>query len=65
MMQKDKWYIMNYINKNCPICGNEFIVLNTAAEKAVYCTLKCLSDSQDKINEHIFSFLENQCNPIS
>jgi hypothetical protein len=37
--------------KNCPICRNEFIVLNIVEEKAIYCTLKCLSESQDKMKK--------------
>jgi hypothetical protein len=41
---------MDYITKICPICRKEFIILNAVEEKAVYCTLKCLSESQDKMN---------------
>jgi hypothetical protein len=40
---------MNYIKKICPICKNEFLVLTNAEEKAVYCTLKCLSESQGRL----------------
>ncbi|WP_197078830.1 MULTISPECIES: hypothetical protein [Methanosarcina] len=40
-------YIRNvYIKKICPVCGNEFIVLETMEKKAVYCTLHCLSISE-------------------
>ena len=56
---------MDYIKKICPICGNEFIILNTVEEKAVYCTLKCLSESQDKTNKNRLSFLQTQYNMYS
>jgi hypothetical protein len=57
---------MDYIKKICPICRNEFIVLNSVKEKAIYCTLKCLSESQDTmngidtINNKRFSFVQSQ-----
>lgn len=51
---------MDYIRKICPICRNEFIVLNTVEEKAVYCTLKCLLESQDRMNTSRLSFLQAQ-----
>jgi len=42
-------YIRNvYIKKICPVCGNEFIVLKHIEEKAVYCTLHCLSISENE-----------------
>ena len=56
---------MDYIKKISPICGNEFIILNTVEEKAVYCTLKCLSESQDKTNKNRLSFLQTQYNMYS
>lgn len=40
---------MEYIKKTCPICGSEFVVLKEVEEKAVYCTLECLSVSQGRI----------------
>jgi len=39
---------MNYIEKNCPSCGREFVVLKRVEKKAVFCTLKCLSKAQTK-----------------
>jgi hypothetical protein len=42
---------MNYIKKTCPICSEEFFVLQDAEVKAVYCTLKCLLESVDGTNE--------------
>jgi hypothetical protein len=39
---------MEYVTKKCPICGSEFIVLKKVEEKAIYCTLKCLSAAQGK-----------------
>jgi hypothetical protein len=50
---------MEYISKTCPICGNEFVVLKKVEEKAIYCTLECLSASQEKINnrEKVSSFM--------
>jgi hypothetical protein len=51
---------MDYIRKICPICKNEFIVLNTAQEKAVYCTIKCLSESKDNMHKNTLSLLETQ-----
>jgi hypothetical protein len=53
-------YRMGHIRKICPICGKEFIVMENVKEKAVYCTLKCLSESHDQINENIHSFLHYQ-----
>ena len=41
---------MEYIRKICPVCGNEFVVLKSADNKAVYCTLECLSEAQGRIN---------------
>jgi NAD-dependent DNA ligase len=40
---------MEYIIKACPICGSEFIVLKKVEEKAIYCTLECLSAAQGKV----------------
>ncbi|HOW13951.1 hypothetical protein [Methanosarcina sp.] len=40
---------MEYVTKTCPICGNEFVVLKKVEEKAIYCTLKCLSAAQGKV----------------
>jgi hypothetical protein len=58
---------MDYIKKICPICKNEFIVLNSVKEKAIYCTLKCLSESENTMNSNLdtitnngFSFLQSQ-----
>ena len=41
---------MEYVTKTCPICGNEFTVLKKVEEKAIYCTLECLSAAQGKMN---------------
>jgi hypothetical protein len=38
---------MSYIRKTCPVCGEEFFVLKKAEEKAIYCTLACLTKAQD------------------
>ena len=46
---------MDYIRKSCPICGNEFFVLNTVKVNEVYCTLKCLLESQENMNENRYS----------
>lgn len=51
---------MDYIRKLCPSCGNEFMVMKNVEEKAVYCTLKCLSKSQNQIDENRLSFLRCQ-----
>ncbi|WP_197074019.1 MULTISPECIES: hypothetical protein [unclassified Methanosarcina] len=49
---------MEYVRKTCPICGNEFVVLKKVEEKAIYCTLECLSASQGKMKrEKISSFV--------
>ena len=45
---------MNYIRKICPTCREEFFVLDNAQEKAVYCNLKCLLESIDRMNEMDF-----------
>jgi hypothetical protein len=39
---------MSYVKKTCPICGKEFFVLKKAEEKAIYCTLACLTKAQNK-----------------
>ncbi|HWQ48506.1 MAG TPA: hypothetical protein VN414_06085 [Methanosarcina sp.] len=44
---------MKYIRKVCPVCGSEFIVLKNREEKAVYCTLHCLSISENKLIKSI------------
>lgn len=51
---------MYYVSKICPICGNKFIVMKSAEEKAIYCTLKCFSKSQNQIDENMHSFLRCQ-----
>jgi hypothetical protein len=42
---------MDYTRKICPICREEFFVLSEAKEKAVYCNLKCLLESADRMNK--------------
>ncbi|WP_410510263.1 hypothetical protein RSJ42_09135 [Methanosarcina hadiensis] len=42
---------MRYVRKICPVCGNEFTVLEKMEEKAVYCTLRCFLESQNKMSE--------------
>ncbi|MPM38497.1 hypothetical protein SDC9_85126 [bioreactor metagenome] len=42
---------MRYVSKICPVCGNEFVVLEKMEEKAIYCTLKCFLESQEKMSE--------------
>jgi len=42
---------MDYVRKICPICGEEFVVLNYVEEKAVYCTLHCLLESVNRVGE--------------
>lgn len=42
---------MKYVRKICPICGNEFVVLEEMEEKAIYCTLKCFLESQERMSE--------------
>ncbi|WP_164481298.1 hypothetical protein [Methanosarcina mazei] len=49
---------MGYVRKTCPICGREFIVLKKVEEKAIYCTLKCLSTSRGEMRrEKVSSFV--------
>ncbi|WP_198143814.1 hypothetical protein [Methanosarcina lacustris] len=49
---------MEYVRKICPICGSEFVVLKKVEEKAIYCTLECLSASQGKMKrEKIYSIM--------
>lgn len=48
---------MKYISKTCPICGNEFVVLKSVEDKAVYCTLKCLFGVQNQMNDSEISSL--------
>jgi hypothetical protein len=47
---------MNYLTKICPICESQFVILKNVEEKAVYCTLKCLSESQSKLKGREISF---------
>lgn len=44
--------LLSYIKKICPACGNEFVVLKNAEDKAVYCTLACLLGAQDRVKEN-------------
>jgi len=46
---------MEYIRKTCPICGREFTVLKRVEEKAIYCTLECLSAAQGRVKREIVS----------
>jgi hypothetical protein len=39
---------MTHVKKTCPFCGGEFLVLKSAEDKAVYCTLACLTKAQEK-----------------
>ncbi|MDD4248585.1 MAG: hypothetical protein PHT13_05630 [Methanosarcina sp.] len=49
---------MEYVRKTCPVCGNEFIVLKKVEEKAIYCTLECLSTAQRRMKkENVSSFM--------
>jgi hypothetical protein len=48
---------MNYIRKNCPNCGNEFVVLENVERKDVYCTVKCLLEFQTKLKGNEISSL--------
>jgi hypothetical protein len=51
---------MEYVTKICPICGNKFVVLKTAGEKAIYCNLECLEKAQISLwhQEGCFSAME-------
>ena len=40
---------MECVRKTCPICGSEFVVLKKVEEKAIYCTIKCLSSAQERV----------------
>ncbi|ADI75130.1 hypothetical protein Metev_2318 (plasmid) [Methanohalobium evestigatum Z-7303] len=42
---------MEYIMKSCPICGGKFVVMEDAANEAVYCTLECLSKAEKSMNK--------------
>ncbi|MHC1757629.1 MAG: hypothetical protein AB9861_19775 [Methanosarcina sp.] len=49
---------MEYVRKTCPICGSEFVVLKKVEEKAIYCTLECLSAAQRRVKrEEASSFM--------
>lgn len=47
---------MVYINKKCPICGKEFVVLENVERKAIYCTLACLIKAQEKFESKGIAF---------
>ncbi|WP_292381552.1 hypothetical protein [Methanosarcina sp. UBA289] len=49
---------MSYVKKKCPVCGKEFFVLKKAEEKAIYCTLACLTKAQDKLESRGVGLLE-------
>jgi hypothetical protein len=53
---KKSVFTMSYIKKTCPVCGKEFFVLKNAEEKAIYCTLACLTRVQDKFGSRGMSF---------
>lgn len=42
---------MKHIIKICPVCGNQFVVLESMEEKAIYCTIKCFLESQDQTSK--------------
>ena len=42
---------MSYIRKVCPICREEFYVLDNVVEKAEFCNFKCFLESIDRMNE--------------
>jgi predicted RNA-binding Zn-ribbon protein involved in translation (DUF1610 family) len=39
---------MNYVKKQCPECGNEFVVIRRVAHRELFCTLGCLSKAEAK-----------------
>jgi hypothetical protein len=49
---KEQGCLMKYIRKTCPVCGNQFVVLESMEEKAIYCTLKCFLEAQDKMGDN-------------
>lgn len=49
-------FAMSYVKKACPVCGKEFFVLRKAEEKAIYCTLACLTKAQDKCESRKVAF---------
>ena len=49
-------FAMSHVKKTCPICGKEFFVLKKAEEKAIYCTLACLTKAQDKSASRSMAF---------
>lgn len=48
---------MNYTRKICPVCKKEFFVLKKVEEKAIYCTLECLSEAHDQMKGNEISSL--------
>jgi hypothetical protein len=47
---------MTYVKKTCPMCGKKFFVLKNAEEKAVYCTLACLTKAKQNLESNDFAF---------
>ncbi|MGB9929214.1 MAG: hypothetical protein ACPK85_12570 [Methanosarcina sp.] len=47
---------MVYVKKRCPICGNEFVVLENVEGKANYCTIACLIKAQEKFESRGMAF---------
>jgi|GEM_PF-1712123 len=47
---------MTYVKKICPFCGKEFFVLENAEDKAVYCTMACLTKAQEKFESRGVAF---------
>jgi hypothetical protein len=47
---------MTHVKKTCPFCGKEFLVLKSAEDKAVYCTLACLANAQEKFRSRERAF---------
>jgi hypothetical protein len=47
---------MSYVKKACPVCGKEFLVLKKVEEKAIYCTLACLTKDQEKYESREVAF---------
>lgn len=34
---------MEYVTKNCPICGNKFVIMASVADRELGCTIGCLT----------------------
>ncbi|MEA3471139.1 MAG: hypothetical protein U9R24_05440 [Thermodesulfobacteriota bacterium] len=44
---------MKYVSKTCPVCGHEFIVMESLAERELCCTIGCLQQAESGVADRV------------